>query len=154
MWRASPFPPPCNGDLHSDFRIRVPFGRNWSDLLLVERLHPREKMTHRTCLVFFLLTFLTKGKQASQSSTIIKYLLANPAFFYCIASAIDAAYQPVIRDVFVRELVVTVRIHPIIPEGRSYNGIVQVIVLSKPSPATVNMYVEINKSLRKKKNGK
>ena len=75
-------------------------------------------------------------------------------FLYSIPSAIDTAYQPVIRDVFVRELVVTVRIHPIIPEGRSYNGIVQVIVLSKPSPATVNMYVEINKSLRKKKNGK
>ena len=56
-------------------------------------------------------------------------------FLYCIPSVIDAAYQPVIRDVFVRELVVTVRIHPIIPEGRSYNGIVQVIVLSQPSPA-------------------
>ena len=79
MWRASPFPPPCNGDLHSDFRIRVPFGRNWSDLLLVERLHPREKMTHRTCLVFFLWTFLKKGKQASQGSTITKYLHANPS---------------------------------------------------------------------------
>ena len=45
-------------------------------------------------------------------------------FLYCIPSAIDAAYQPVIRDVFVRELVVTVRMHPIIHEGRSYNGIV------------------------------
>ena len=56
-------------------------------------------------------------------------------FLYCIPSAIDAAYQPVIRDVFVRELVVTVRMHPIIHEGRSYNGIVQVIVLSKASRA-------------------
>ena len=63
MYQAFPSLLPCNDDLHSDFRTRGLFGRNWFEFLSAEYLRPRARTTHRICLHFSSVPFCVGRKR-------------------------------------------------------------------------------------------
>lgn len=91
MYRAFPSLLPCNDDLHSDFRTRVLFGRNWFEFLSAEYLRPRAKMTHRICLHFSSMPFCAERKRERRAHWRREVCTTN---FVVVREQIDSPIVP------------------------------------------------------------
>lgn len=103
MYQAFPSLLPCNDDLHSDFRTRGLFGRNWFEFLSAEYLRPRAKMTHRICLHFSSMTFrvVRKTERKAQEVCTIKLACLDAAEYR--APCTRLSFEDSFEDVVVRE---------------------------------------------------